>query len=226
MHLLENSNDSSNDHGKSEGMMSDVGIRSNELERYMFHEDYATDSYQNILLSLVQFPIWLEQLQNSSSRSTIPFSLTRSFPQHHLNLVLPRFLTIISHAFKRSRFMDLHLPAIRSLLPSHLREQFDQMEVTYIGIDPDLSEKKLEEIREGDRKRGYGVWEKDLFGKGVVLSGKRKGRGWDEGGFLQGTCTWFEGEDRRMVEKLIRGESRHEEEVGEREALERCRTSE
>ncbi|KAK0517448.1 hypothetical protein JMJ35_000603 [Cladonia borealis] len=50
-------------------------------------EPYATDSYQNTLFSLLLFR-----------------RLTNHYPNH---------ITIISHDFKRARFLELHIPAIR-----------------------------------------------------------------------------------------------------------------
>ena len=31
---------------------------------------------------------------------------------------------------------------------------------------------------EGETRRGYGAWQKDLYGTGEVLASKRTGRGW------------------------------------------------
>jgi hypothetical protein len=126
------------------------------LRQRMFVEEWATDSFQNILLSLIQFPIFIDQLRCDGSSTKI-------------EPVYPEKLTIISHEFKRRRFMDLHLPAIH----------FPLSRTKFIGIDPPFSPKRLAGIVEGDRLRGYGAWEKDLYGVGDLLAGKRAGREWD-----------------------------------------------
>ena len=36
-------------------------------------------------------------------------------------------------------------------------------------------------MEQGEREKGYGVWEGDLYGVGSVLGGKREKRGWDDG---------------------------------------------
>ena len=77
-------------------------------------------------------------------------------------------MTIISHAFKRARFLELHCPAIRWPL--------SQLE--YIGIDPPEDVTPRSVLDRGEREKGYGVWEQDLYGVGSVLGGKREKRGW------------------------------------------------
>ena len=37
------------------------------------------------------------------------------------------------------------------------------------------------QVREGERRRGYGVWEGDMYGRGRELRGKRRGRGGVQG---------------------------------------------
>lgn len=161
-------------------------------------ENYATDSYQNVLLSLLQFPIWLSERNHSSQPEGLhPPQLTLA------DLVVPKRLIIISHEFKRSRFLDLHLPAIRSIWPS--TEAFDKMDVEYIGIDPCLDEQKIREIKEGDRLRGYGAWKSDLFGTGELLSKKRLERGWNEDGFIEFLSRWFHRDTLDTIRCLLRG---------------------
>ena len=105
-------------------------------------EIYATDSYQNVLFSILHF-----------------HTLTSNYPTH---------ITIISHAFKRGRFLELHCHAIRWPL--------SQLE--YIGIDPPESVTPRNVLDQGESEKGYGVWEQDLYGVGSVLLGKREKRGW------------------------------------------------
>ncbi|RMD40982.1 hypothetical protein DV735_g4157, partial [Chaetothyriales sp. CBS 134920] len=83
------------------------------------------------------------------------------------------------HAFKRRRFLDLHLRALRWT-----------GEVEYIGIDPlldddgDDGKQRMAEIIRGDQLNGYGAWKDDLYGQGPRLRAKREQRGWSEDEFL------------------------------------------
>jgi hypothetical protein len=81
----------------------------------------------------------------------------------------PQKLVIVSHDFKRSRFLDLHVPAIKAPLEI----------IEFIGIDPPFDHEQLRQVVEGDRLRGYGAWEQDPKGNGRLLSDKRALRGWD-----------------------------------------------
>ncbi|KIW61047.1 hypothetical protein PV05_01213 [Exophiala xenobiotica] len=129
------------------------------LQQRIFIDRYATDSYQNILLSLVQWPLFVRQVlcndlpSKQSTGSEMPW---------------PTKLTIVSHEFKRARFLELHLPAIAW-----------NRETVFVGIDPPFDRVRMAEIEEGDRLRGYGAWKGDPYGIGGVPRGKRVKRGWD-----------------------------------------------
>lgn len=139
----------------------------------MSAETIATDSYQNLLFSILHF-----------------HTLTSSYPTH---------ITLISHAFKRARFLDLHCRAIRWPLSK----------ITYIGIDPPEDVTPRKELEIGERERGYGVWEGDLYGVGSVLGGKREKRGWEgcgsevvgkgKEGSVNGLLKWRGGADGKEV---------------------------
>lgn len=138
------------------------------LRDRIFADRYATDSYQNVLLSVIQYPLFAEGIQNwNQARAEI------SQPRKRRS-VWPEELIIVSHAFKRSRFLDLHLPVIRPPVLS----------VQYIGIDPDFGPHQLAEVVEGDSVRGYGAWKADLYGTGSLLREKRLQRGWNERAFI------------------------------------------
>ncbi len=111
----------------------------------MSAEVHATDSYQNLLFSILHF--------------------------HTLTSRYPARITLISHAFKRARFLELHCRAIRWPLSK----------LTYVGIDPPEDVTARTVLEQGEREKGYGVWEGDLYGVGSVLGGKREKRGWDDG---------------------------------------------
>lgn len=110
------------------------------------------------------------------------------------NPVFPIRLTMVSHGFKRARFQDLHLPAM----------QYPLDHVTYLGIDPPFDAVRIAEIEEGDRLRGFGAWEQDLYGVGEVLKSKREKRGWDEPSFRKEVLEQYEhAEIKGRIEGLV-----------------------
>ncbi|KIV96516.1 hypothetical protein, variant [Exophiala mesophila] len=136
------------------------------LRQRIFVDEYATDSYQNILLSLIQYPLFLGQLASTDNPAAQTLvSSNHPFPTH---------LTIISHEFKRERFLKLHLPAV------HWRGVTE-----YIGINPPFDRAKMAEVEEGERVQGFGAWKEDLYGTGDKLTHKRVLRGWDLDGFMK-----------------------------------------
>ena len=105
-------------------------------------ETSATDSFQN-LLSLIDF-----------------IEYTGHLPSH---------ITIISHAFKRERFLELHCKTIRWPLDR----------LSYVGIDPPMEDEgKRAQIEKGEAKARQD-WVEDWWGWGPVLGEKRYKRGWD-----------------------------------------------
>ena len=156
------------------------------LKDRMFLDEFATDSYQNVLFPLLQFPRYLQSLSLS--------------PRQPLT---PGRLIIVSHDFKRRRFTELHLPAIK----------FPVARTEYVGIDPvfdqdeDKGERRRRDITEGDLKRGFGAWKEDLYGDGEVLSAKRRVRGWSGvrmNDLLEQCASGKEGDKRReMIQRLL-----------------------
>ncbi|XMA07431.1 hypothetical protein WAI453_000222 [Rhynchosporium graminicola] len=138
------------------------------LRDYVYLEEQALDSFHNILFSLLLF----------QKRA----------------LSWPERVTVISHAFKRARFVDLHIPALR----------FPVNRVEYVGIDPEYMSPEKEDgsvnggfdgerahgVRMGERERGYGAWEVDGLG---VREGLRRKRA--ERDFWDVSQVWFEGEE-------------------------------
>lgn len=139
---------------------------STALRSRTFAEEYATDSYQNVLLSLIQWPTFRRSVSTNDGSSEVPISSSGRWPQK---------LVIISHEFKRSRFMDLHLPAIDPPLQA----------VEFIGINPPFNDEQLAEVVEGDKLRGYGAWQTDSKGTGSLLRQKRLDRSWSEDEFIR-----------------------------------------
>jgi hypothetical protein len=98
----------------------------------------------------------------------------------------PAKITIVSHEFKRERFLDLHVGAMR----------WPRAKVEYLGIDPvymteasrEWDGERTQAVRKGEKERGLGVWEKDRFGTGQFLRGKRRERNhWQVGQMLFGS---------------------------------------
>ncbi|KAL2794526.1 hypothetical protein BJX66DRAFT_195899 [Aspergillus keveii] len=109
-------------------------------------ETRATDSYQNVLFSLIHF--------------------------RKLTGVYPERVTVVTHKFKRKRFLECHFPAVG----------FAGLDrVSIIGINPPEEVTPLSELVEGEEKRGIGLWRGDLYGFGAELAGKRVKRGWTNG---------------------------------------------
>ncbi|KAJ5683600.1 hypothetical protein N7462_006765 [Penicillium macrosclerotiorum] len=121
-------------------------------------ECHATDSYQNVLFSLLRFRL------------------------HTGNY--PRNVTVITHEFKRDRFMKAHFPAI-ALLP-HIQSGNQggisrPVKVKIVGINPPEEITPLESLIQGETSRGIGLWQNDLYGVGHALASKREQRGWSAG---------------------------------------------
>ncbi|KAL2414929.1 hypothetical protein ABEF95_003145 [Exophiala dermatitidis] len=186
---------------KSEGQgYLDVAIERNlfdletsppTLRPRMFVDQFATDSYQNVLFSIIQFHLFIRERYGAGLSLSSSCSTTNATDLPECRY--PTKLTIISHRFKRSRFLDLHVPAMRWA-----------GQTFFIGIDPPFDAEKMAEIEAGDRLRGYGVWEKDLYGAGELLSAKRKTRGWDLQRFRREVLERLASvEDRIKLEQLL-----------------------
>lgn len=128
--------------------------------RICIDED-ATDSFQNVLFPFVKFAVYAASYPKSEPREDETMKDCRTFPKH---------VTIVGHDFKRRRFENLHLAAVR--WPLGLGR------FRYIGNDPPMDTDKRIEVLDGEMLRGYGAWEKDLYGTGEILANKRKARGW------------------------------------------------
>lgn len=157
------------------------GSRDPTISQRIFVDRFATDSYQNILLSLIQFPLFVWELLGSNNTNEAGLPL------------FPEKITIVSHEFKRARFLDLHLPALRW-----------HGETTFIGLNPLFDPVKMAEIEQGDRLRGYGAWEKDIYGVGADLARKRIARGWNQEMFQDGILARLPtGSPRTQIEEFV-----------------------
>jgi hypothetical protein len=119
-------------------------------------EPHATDSYQNILFSLIHFRLYVG--------------------------TWPRQVTLVTHEFKRKRFMDFHLPTVGLLpLPVDSEEKLEPNNVALIGINPPEEITPLDLLVRGEMSKGIGLWKEDFYGVGEELAGKRSNRGWFQG---------------------------------------------
>ena len=130
----------------------------------LYAECRATDSFQNVLLSLLLFQ---EKTNNA-----------------------PKRITIISHAFKRRRFIDQHCPILR----------WPAARVEYIGIDPDKDEAGSRRIETGE-ETARAQWQQDPWGWGPELGRKRLQRAWDDACLpalqMQDLVKWAGGQSRK-----------------------------
>lgn len=126
-------------------------------------ETHATDSMQNLLFSIIRFK-----------------QLVGLYPAH---------VTIVTHAFKELRFLDLHGPAIK--YPANSLRVF--------GINPPMTLAELRDVQHGELKRGYGLFSNDLYGAGETLDTKRITRGWDAGA-IETLADGLEDEVKKLLE--------------------------
>ena len=126
-------------------------------------EEWSTDSFQNVLFSLITFQ---HHVAKALKDSGVGVGRNRGQPKN---------LVIVAHEFKRKRFMDLHIRALK----------YPKGNVELIGIDPDWSMNERVQTIRGETERGYKAWENDLYGTGELLYEKRRQRGWDEEGFIK-----------------------------------------
>ncbi|PYH95919.1 hypothetical protein BO71DRAFT_194458 [Aspergillus ellipticus CBS 707.79] len=119
-------------------------------------ETHATDSYQNVLFSMLRFRLY-----------------TGSYPKR---------VTVVTHEFKRRRFMECHFPALGLGGPSSSSALGALgVEVGVIGINPPEEVTPLASLVAGEEKSGIGLWRGDRYGVQRELAGKRVKRGWRAG---------------------------------------------
>ena len=124
-------------------------------------DDNATDSFQNLLFPLVLFASHATGYPMVGEPGQQRTKEWQGFPKH---------MTIIGHEFKRRRFEELHLPAIRwTRDPAHFK---------YVGIDPPMDTEKRLQVLNGETLRGFRAWQNDMYGTREVLASKRTTRGW------------------------------------------------
>ncbi|PWY87479.1 DUF218 domain protein [Aspergillus heteromorphus CBS 117.55] len=93
-------------------------------------ETHATDSYQNVLFSLLRFRLHVGSY--------------------------PRRVTVVTHEFKRQRFMECHFPALGLEQPFCLC--CSGVEAGVVGINPPEEVTPLASVVAGEEKSGIGLW--------------------------------------------------------------------
>ena len=106
-------------------------------------ENWATDSFQNLLFSILRFR-----------------QVTGNYP---------RAVTVITHAFKEDRFLDLHAPAIK-WPASRIRVQ---------GLNPPFTRDELRATQNSELERAFDLFASDPYGVQPSLDSKRRARNWD-----------------------------------------------
>ncbi|PKX88753.1 DUF218 domain protein [Aspergillus novofumigatus IBT 16806] len=113
-------------------------------------ETNAKDSYQNVLFSLLRF---------------------RSYVGAY-----PTKITVVTHEFKRQRFMECHFPALGLRTGGQA-----SCSGAVVGINPPEEVTPLASLISGEEKSGIGLWRQDPYGVGEELAAKRVKRGWKPG---------------------------------------------
>jgi len=117
--------------------------RSLDLSRLrMTTENFALDSFQNLLFSIARF-----------------YEYTNRYPDR---------ITVVSYAFKKKRFVDLHAKALR--WPTRSSMTGGSSRFTYVGIDDEGSE------HSAPQDNAYNSFEVDMYGCWGRLREKRKRR--------------------------------------------------
>jgi hypothetical protein len=142
-------------------LANDLFGHSLSLAPRIFTDDNATDSFQNVLFPIVAFALHTAKYMKVEEAQDQGLEESHKFPKH---------LTVVGHEFKRRRFEELHLTAIR--WPK------DSAWFKYVGIDPPMEMEKRFEALNGEMLRGYGAWQRDLYGTRELLANKRLARGW------------------------------------------------
>lgn len=146
-------------------------------------EDYAMDSFQNLLFSIARFKEYTSHYPSYSTHAPPSFPpfppLSVRFFLLDISLSNPTdmIVTVIGYGMKSSRFTSLHRKALRWPITAF----------NYIGIDNDNgragagvggneTQTLMMKDYEGENLNGFKPFEKDLYGCHDFLKEKRKTR--------------------------------------------------
>lgn len=113
----------------------------------MTTENFALDSFENLLFSIARF---------------------REFTGRY-----PARVTVVGFKMKKSRFEELHAKAIRWPIKGYYERQ---RKWHYVGIDDDTDAEALSAEYEGEKIKGFRLFERDMYGCHGVLQAKRRMR--------------------------------------------------
>ncbi|KAJ2747509.1 hypothetical protein GGI20_000498 [Coemansia sp. BCRC 34301] len=114
-----------------------MGWLTKDVYRRVATEEFARDSYENVLFSIARFR-----------------EITGNYPDR---------ITIVGFDFKRERFLNLHLRALK----------YPKIRFNYVGINPPGDSAQL--LR-AERRNAYDLFAKDLYGCSGKLAEKRLSR--------------------------------------------------
>ncbi|KIS71286.1 uncharacterized protein UMAG_01186 [Mycosarcoma maydis] len=123
-----------------------VATRKGLQDARMTTENYALDSFENLLFSIARF---------------------REYTGHY-----PGRITVVGYAFKKARFEDLHAKAVRWNTRGFLHN--GERTFQYVGIDDEgLTDSENIAQRRGEKLKAYNLYDKDMYGCHGRLKEKR-----------------------------------------------------
>ncbi|KAJ2255529.1 hypothetical protein GGI13_001574 [Coemansia sp. RSA 455] len=114
-----------------------MGWLTKDVYRRVATEEFARDSYENVVFSIARF-----------------HEITGNYPDR---------ITVVGFDFKKDRFLDLHLRALR----------YPKIRFNYVGINPPGDSAPL---LKAERRDAYELFAKDLYGCSGKLAEKRQSR--------------------------------------------------
>ncbi|SPO22496.1 uncharacterized protein UTRI_01174 [Ustilago trichophora] len=122
-----------------------VATRHGLQDARMTTENFALDSFENLLFSIARF---------------------REYTGHYASRI-----TVVGYGFKKARFEDLHAKAVRWNTQGFLRN--GERTFQYVGIDDELSDSEATAQYRGEKMKAYNLYDKDMYGCHGRLREKR-----------------------------------------------------
>ncbi|SNX82576.1 uncharacterized protein MEPE_01282 [Melanopsichium pennsylvanicum] len=122
-----------------------VATRHGLQDARMTTENFALDSFENLLFSIARF---------------------REYTGHY-----PSRITVVGYGFKKARFEDLHAKAVRWNTRGFLRN--GERTFQYVGIDDELSDSEASAQYRGEKLKAFNLFDKDMYGCHGRLRQKR-----------------------------------------------------
>ncbi|KAJ1032683.1 hypothetical protein NDA16_000705 [Ustilago loliicola] len=146
---LSNSTTSSSSSSSSIGGLAHanaaVATRHGLQDARMTTENFALDSFENLLFSIARF---------------------REYTGHY-----PGRITVVGYGFKKARFEELHAKAVRWNTQGFLRN--GERTFQYVGIDDELTDSEISTQYMGEKIKAYNLFDKDMYGCHGRLREKR-----------------------------------------------------